>query len=122
MNPVLQPHLARQRRYSLEVQDILKFCFKYFDILLKINQVYFNEDKVLFNEDSLLQRRLSLSRQTRVLLYVPHCVFCELACNAVWQDVHELAPSLLIVFPTHFSQLLLSAGLLVPAEQGSEML
>ena len=36
--------------------------------------------------------------------------------------MQESAPSVLIVFPAHFSQLVLSAGLCVPATQGSTIL
>ena len=37
------------------------------------------------------------------------------------QGVQKSAPSSLIVFPTHFSQLSISEDLYVPAKQGSEI-
>ena len=51
--------------------------------------------------------------------YLPHWVLWELAWYPGLQRMHESAPSLLIVFPTHFSQLSLLAGLCDPAKQGS---
>ena len=36
------------------------------------------------------------------------------------QGVQESAPSVLMVFPTHFSQIFMEGDLYVPAEQGSE--